>query len=57
MIGTLFCNEWRVMLRDGRGRVLLGVGILLVLVSTWTSASTVARQVDPHRLAASGEGN
>ncbi|MHC4990983.1 MAG: DUF3526 domain-containing protein [Planctomycetota bacterium] len=44
MIRTLFRNEWRAVLRDGRGIMLLVVGALLALVSTWTSASTDARQ-------------
>lgn len=44
MIRTLFQNEWRAVLRDGRGLVVLVLGALLALVSTWTSASTLARQ-------------
>ncbi len=44
MIGTLFRNEWRAVLRDGRGLVVLALGTLLALVSTWTSASTHQRQ-------------
>jgi ABC-2 type transport system permease protein len=44
MIRTLFHNEWRAVLRDGRGIALLIVGALLALGSTWTAASTGARQ-------------
>ena len=44
MIATLFRNEWRAVLRDGRGLVVLVLGALLALISTWTSASTHARQ-------------
>ncbi|MEM7202920.1 MAG: DUF3526 domain-containing protein [Planctomycetota bacterium] len=43
MIHTLFQNEWRALLRDGRGIVLLVVGALVALVATWTSASTDSR--------------
>ncbi|MCP4094317.1 MAG: DUF3526 domain-containing protein [Planctomycetes bacterium] len=44
MIRTLFLNEWRALLRDGRGAVVLAVGVVLALISSWTSASTHARQ-------------
>lgn len=44
MILTLFVNEWRAVLRDGRGLVVLILGTLLALASTWTSTSTQERQ-------------
>lgn len=44
MIRPLFLNEWRAVLRDGRGVALTIVGALLALVSTWTSVSTDTRQ-------------
>ena len=44
MIRTLYVNELRAVLRDGRGILLLVLGALLALVSTWTAASTDRRQ-------------
>ncbi len=44
MIGVLFRNEWRAIVRDGRGLVIVVLGVLLTLASAWTSASTHARQ-------------
>ena len=42
MILALFSNEWRSIVRDGRGRLVITLGVLLALVSAWTSASTHA---------------
>ena len=44
MIGTLFANEWRSLLRDGRGLTILLTAIVLSLVATWTSTSTDHRE-------------
>ena len=44
MILALFSNEWRSIVRDGRGRLVITLGVLLALVSAWTSASTHASQ-------------
>ncbi|KAA3606688.1 MAG: DUF3526 domain-containing protein [Planctomycetota bacterium] len=44
MIGTLFLNEWRAVLRDGSGKVVLLLGALLAFGAAWTSASTHDRQ-------------
>lgn len=44
MIGTLFRNEWRAVLRDGRGVLVLVLGALLAVTASWSSATTHARQ-------------
>ncbi len=44
MIGTLFRNEWRAVLRDGRGMLVLVLGALLALGAAWISNSTYERQ-------------
>ena len=51
MILTLFKNEWRAILRDGRGVIALFLSLLLAFISTWTSASTHARQDMAHNAA------
>ncbi|MCH2101845.1 MAG: DUF3526 domain-containing protein [Planctomycetes bacterium] len=44
MIWTLFSNEWRATLRDGRGILVLAVGTVLAIASTWTTSSTLERE-------------
>ena len=44
MILTLLVNEWRALLRDGRGVMILSLGALLAIVATWTAASTDHRE-------------
>lgn len=44
MIGTLFKNEWRAILRDGRGLMILATAVILAALATWTSASTDQRE-------------
>ncbi len=44
MIPTLLANEWRALLRDGRGVMILSLGALLAVVATWTAASTDHRE-------------
>lgn len=44
MILTLLANEWRGLLRDGRAAMLLALGAVLAIASTWTAASTDARE-------------
>lgn len=40
MLGALFVNEWRSLLRDGRGLTILLTGLVLALVATWASSRT-----------------
>lgn len=51
MIGALFANEWRALLRDGRGIAMLVVGALLAAGASWTSVTTTERE-DAARAAA-----
>ena len=44
MIRTLFFNEWRATVRDGRGLLVLAIGVILAVASTWTTASTLERE-------------
>ena len=44
MIRPLLENEWRALVRDGRGKLILTLGVLLALVATWTASSTDARE-------------
>lgn len=44
MITTLLPNEWRALVRDGRGALILVLGALLAVVSSWTAASTDHRE-------------
>ena len=44
MVWTLFLNEWRATLRDGRGLLVLVIGAVLAVASTWTTSSTLERE-------------
>ncbi len=52
MTWTLFANEWRALLRDGRGLMLLVIGTLLAVAASWTAASTDARERSGREFAA-----
>ncbi len=43
-MSSIFWNEWRGLLRDGRGRLVFGLGVLLAALSAWASAATFAAQ-------------
>jgi len=44
MTRVLLVNEWRALFRDGRGVMILVLGAVLAVVSSWTSASTDQRE-------------
>ena len=48
MICTLFRNELRGILRDGRGAMILALGALLSVVASWTATSTDQRERQGH---------
>ena len=52
-MSSIFWNEWRGLLRDGRGRLVFGLGVLLAALSAWASAATFAAQEAAQAAAAS----
>ena len=54
MILPLLSNEWRALLRDGRGRTILALGLLLAIGSAWIAASIDHRERRGQAAAAEG---